>query len=132
MRHLALILLFGLTSGQDEIRVSCAPEGTITTQECKVLNNQVKLTLKLLSQARGCHWSPVSDPETPWCYFPSDWGYVVKSIRQQTKTTTVRLERQSAYRWKSINEGLVKNLAQELDTFWRRLLCPAVDYHRRK
>ena len=31
-----LFFFFGSTAGQDEARVSCAPEGPITTSECKV------------------------------------------------------------------------------------------------
>ncbi|KFV67367.1 Sucrase-isomaltase, intestinal, partial [Dryobates pubescens] len=30
-----------------------------------------------LCSRRGCCWSPLSDPNAPWCYFSSDHGYTV-------------------------------------------------------
>merc|ERR1711936_970001 len=83
VRHLImLLLLLGKTICQDNIRVSCAPEGAVTTSECK---------------ARGCQWDPASDPDAPWCSFPPDYGYIVTSIDQQIRNTVVRLERQTSY-----------------------------------
>jgi len=115
MRHLyMLLLLFGsCTAGQDELRVSCAPEGAVTTSECK---------------ARGCQWSPVSDPDAPWCYFPSDWGYIVTSTEHQIRTTVVRLERHPSYSNLTLFgddfSSLVLTITEESDTRLRVRLEP--------
>ena len=66
-----------------EERISCSPEGHITTTEC---------------HARGCIFEPLEDPELPWCFFPEDAGYEVESVEEQENVLAVKLKRSSKYR----------------------------------
>ncbi|NXG44369.1 SUIS protein, partial [Psilopogon haemacephalus] len=37
-----------------------------------------------LCSRRGCCWSPLSDPNVPWCYFGSGHGYRVEGDLRST------------------------------------------------
>ncbi|TWW77708.1 Sucrase-isomaltase, intestinal [Takifugu flavidus] len=35
-------------------------------------------------EKRGCCWSPLDERNVPWCFFPTNHGYLVESIQQQS------------------------------------------------
>ena len=96
------LLLFHaeLAKSQDQTpqeRIDCAPEGLLTTTECKVRIKTNKSNDKCF-KARGCLFESTDDPETPWCFFPLDVGYVVDEIKTINKHTEVKLTRNKKYR----------------------------------
>ncbi|KAF7642969.1 hypothetical protein LDENG_00247110 [Lucifuga dentata] len=37
---------------------------------------------KLQCQQRGCCWSPLDERNVPWCFFPTNHGYIMESVEQ--------------------------------------------------
>ena len=86
---LACVLLFpkgikASNSQRPDERITCAPEGQLTTTEC---------------EARGCIFEAVDNADIPWCFFPPDVGYVVDNINRDHKITEVKLSRNKKYRY---------------------------------
>ncbi|XP_056906491.1 sucrase-isomaltase, intestinal isoform X3 [Takifugu flavidus] len=50
-------------------RVDCFPDAGASKQQC---------------EKRGCCWSPLDERNVPWCFFPTNHGYLVESIQQQS------------------------------------------------
>ncbi|XP_027541663.1 sucrase-isomaltase, intestinal [Neopelma chrysocephalum] len=69
----------------NEKRIDCIPD---------------QLATKTICSLRGCCWSPLSDTNVPWCFFPSNQGYKVgskKSTKAGFEATLNRLPSPSLF-----------------------------------
>ncbi|KAM4742529.1 sucrase-isomaltase, intestinal [Anableps anableps] len=64
-------------------RFDCYPEENADETKCK---------------ARGCLWKPSDIDGTPWCYYPSDYGYTVSSSSETSSGITLDITRNMKYR----------------------------------
>uniref|UniRef100_A0A672YP82 P-type domain-containing protein n=1 Tax=Sphaeramia orbicularis TaxID=375764 RepID=A0A672YP82_9TELE len=48
-------------------RIDCFPDAGASKQKC---------------EARGCCWGPLDERNVPWCYFSTNHGYTVESVKQ--------------------------------------------------
>lgn len=39
---------------------------------------------QLQCEKRGCCWSPLDERNVPWCFFPTNHGYTVESVKQRS------------------------------------------------
>ncbi|XP_029026154.1 sucrase-isomaltase, intestinal-like [Betta splendens] len=51
-------------------RVDCYPDGGASQQKC---------------EQRGCCWTPLTESNVPWCFFPANQGYVVESKEEPNR-----------------------------------------------
>ncbi|KAH0624124.1 hypothetical protein JD844_007538 [Phrynosoma platyrhinos] len=49
-----------------------------------------------ICEARGCIWKAVSTPGIPYCYYPSDYGYLVSNIQNSPQGLTADLNRNTS------------------------------------
>ncbi|XP_054254871.1 sucrase-isomaltase, intestinal-like [Indicator indicator] len=73
-----LCVLIGLLATKDspsDVEFSPSCPALATAQRVDCIPDQ--LATKSLCSRRGCCWSPLGDPNVPWCYFSSDHGYRV-------------------------------------------------------
>ncbi|XP_017279452.1 maltase-glucoamylase, intestinal [Kryptolebias marmoratus] len=64
-------------------RFDCYPEENADETKCK---------------ARGCIWETSSIPAVPWCYYPEDYGYIVKTTSETSSGITLDITRNMKYR----------------------------------
>ncbi|KAM3616402.1 uncharacterized protein V6R79_017274 [Siganus canaliculatus] len=62
-------------------RVDCFPDGGGSALGCS---------------QRGCCWSPLSEKNAPWCYFPTSHGYTVSYLQNQYSATNASLTRKNS------------------------------------
>uniref|UniRef100_A0A7N8WI38 alpha-glucosidase n=1 Tax=Mastacembelus armatus TaxID=205130 RepID=A0A7N8WI38_9TELE len=68
---------------EDYQRFDCYPEEHADEAKCK---------------ARGCIWKPSSIERVPWCFYPQDYGYTVKTAEETDSGMTVDITRNKKYR----------------------------------
>ncbi|XP_037531236.1 maltase-glucoamylase, intestinal [Nematolebias whitei] len=68
---------------EDYQRFDCHPEEHADEDKCK---------------ARGCIWKPSSIERVPWCFYPSDYGYTVTTIKENNSGITADITRNMKYR----------------------------------
>ncbi|XP_076591162.1 sucrase-isomaltase, intestinal [Chaetodon auriga] len=59
-------------------RIDCSPDAGASKQRC---------------EERGCCWDPVHTTNVPWCFFTTNRGYTVESVKERTYEITARLRR---------------------------------------
>lgn len=85
-----LRLLFGKSytvqwDSQKFVKVDCYPDENSDESACR---------------ARGCSWAKSDGPAEPWCFYESDYGYVMntaKGIKRTTNGMSVEIKRNTAY-----------------------------------
>uniref|UniRef100_UPI00398F668E maltase-glucoamylase n=1 Tax=Pristiophorus japonicus TaxID=55135 RepID=UPI00398F668E len=66
-------------------RIDCYPEENANEVVCK---------------ARGCNWTSSSNQNVPWCFYPSDYGYIMntaKGVNQTANGMSAEIKRNTAY-----------------------------------
>ncbi|XP_078266999.1 sucrase-isomaltase, intestinal [Rhinoraja longicauda] len=89
-RLIGLQLVFGQSytvqwDSQKFVKVDCHPEGKASESSCR---------------ARGCTWTEADNLAEPWCFYESDYGYIMntaKGITQTANGMSVEIKRNTAY-----------------------------------
>lgn len=72
---------------------------------CTVINTDTNIDLLIQQQQcekRGCCWSPLDERNVPWCFFPTNHGYLVESMQQPSPYGQSQLQTESIFDLRSV------------------------------